>query len=480
MNFYSLNKESIKKGRSEPPFAFIVPLDQHDPNSASEMLKCLEMNGARIFRSQSQFIYDGKAYPAGTYIIPLSQPCRPCIKDLLEPQKYPNLERYPGGPPQPPYDVTGWTISLQMGVNVIEVKTSIDVGIKLAETFDFEPSGMINARAKTYLVERRFNNAFAILNELLKINADVYWSDREFLVEGKKYPPGTFIIPVKKGIASKLQSLSKKFKVPVYGINNPVPVKATKALLPRLGIYHPWTASMDEGWTRLVLDTYRYSYKKLYNEEIKKGKLAEKFDVIIIPDLSIPSIVEGKRRWGRQEPVLGDALQPKKYRGGIGKEGIEALTAFVKAGGTLITFGDASNFAIEKIRVPAVNVLKDIDEKEFYAPGSLLQIELDTTQPLAYGMPKQTAIRMTNSPAFRLLLHIQESKAIGYYGEDDPLLSGWLIGPAKLAGRTALAEILIEKGRVILFGFRVQSRAQTFGTFKLLFNAINTSRIKIE
>ncbi len=478
MNFYLMNKESIERGRNEPPFAFIVPLDQHDPNSAAEMLKRLRLNGVLIYCSQSQFVSDGKTYPVGTYIIPLSQPCRPCIKDLLEPQKYPNLERYPGGPPQPPYDVTGWTISLQMGVNVIEKKTPIDIGLTVTETFEFGTSGMIDARAKTFLVERRYNNAFAILNELLKMNAEVYWSDREFAVEGKKYPSGTFVIPAKKGISSKLQSISKEFKIPVYGIHKPVPVKGTKALLPRLGIYHPWTASMDEGWTRLVLDTYRYSYKKVTNEEIKKGKLAEKFDVIIIPDLSIPSIVDGKRRWGRQKPVLGDALLPKKYRGGIGKEGIETLTTFVKAGGTLITLGEASNFAIEKLRVPAVNVLKDIKEKEFYAPGSLLQIELDTTQPMAYGLPKQIAIRTTNSPAFRLLLHIQESKAIGYYEEDNPLMSGWLIGPEKLAGRTALAEIPIEKGRVILFGFRVQSRAQTFGTFKLLFNAIHTSRMK--
>jgi hypothetical protein len=477
MNFYALNKEAIEKGKTGPPYAFIVPSDQHDPSSAAEMLKVLKRNGARIYRSQSQFVYAGKTYPGGTCVIPLAQPCRPCIKDLMEPQKYPHLISYPGGPPIPPYDVTGWTLFLQMGVDVVEMKKPIDVGLTLTETFDFGPSGLIDAPkapAKTYLVERRYNNAFAVLNELLKIKADVYWSDVEFSIKDKTYPAGTFIIPAGKGINSKLKSLAEEFKVPVYGIDQPVRVKRTKALLPRLGLYHPWTASMDEGWTRLVLDTYRFSYKQLYNDEIKKGKLAQKYDVIIIPDLSISSIVDGKRRWWYSEPVLGDALQPEKYRGGIGKEGIDALTAFVKAGGTLITFGDASNFAIEKIRVPAVNVLKGLDRKEFYAPGSLLQIELDTAHPLAYGLPKKIAIRMTNSPAFRLRLHIQESKAIGYYGEDNPLLSGWLIGPEKLAGKTALAEIPIEKGRVILFGFRVQSRAQTFGTFKLLFNAIHT------
>jgi hypothetical protein len=479
MNFYSMNKESIEKGKKEPPYAFIVPLTQHDPNSAAEMLKRLKINGARIYRAQSQFVYAGQTYPAGTYVIPLSQPSRSCIKDLLEPQNYPDLERYPGGPPQPPYDITGWTLYIQMGVDVVEMKTPLQVGLALTETFDFGPSGMIDGPAKAYLVERRYNNSFAVLNELLKDNTEVYWSDKEFSIENKTYPPGTFIIPAQKGIDKKLDSLAKEYKVPVYSINQPVPIKGTKALQPRLGLYHPWTANMDEGWTRLVLDNYWYSYKKLYNEEIKKGKLAEKFDVIIIPDSSSASIVEGRRRrWGRSEPSLGDAQQPEKYRGGIGKEGVKALIDFIKAGGTLITFGQASDFAIEKIRVPAVNVLKGLDGKEFYAPGSLLQIELDTTQPLAYGMPEKTAIRMTNSPAFSLRLHIQESRAIGYYGEDNPLLSGWLKGPENLAGRTALAEILVEKGRVILFGFRVQSRAQTFGTFKLLFNAIHTSRIK--
>lgn len=486
MNFYAMNRESIEKGKSESPFAFIVPLKQHDPNSASEMLRRLEINGARVFKSKSEFVYDGRTYETGTYVIPLAQPCRPFIKDLLEPQKYPDLKLYPGGPPRPPYDVTGWTLNLQMGVKIIKAKTSPDMEMELAESFEFGPSGIQNetekpetAKSKYFIFERRYNNSFLILNELLKGNTGVYWSNAAFDVEDKHYPAGTFIVPVGEGTASKLDSLSGKYNVPVYGIAGPVPVKKTKALPPRLGIYHPWTGNMDEGWTRLVLDNYGYSYKQLYNAEIKQGKLNKKIDVIILPDMDSVGIMEGKRSWRRREPRLGNALKPEKYRGGIGEAGVVALAEFIKAGGTLICFGQASDFAIEKIRVPAVNVLKGVDRKEFYAPGSLLKIEMDTTHPLAYGMPERAAVRLTNSPTFRLLLHIRESHAVGYYGEDDPLLSGWLKGPEKLAGRTALAEIHIDKGRVILFGFRVQSRAQTFGTFKLLFNAINTSRCQL-
>ena len=152
---------------------------------------------------------------------------------------------------------------------------------------------------------------------------------------------------------------------------------------------------------------------------------------------------------------------------------VESILESIKSGGTLITLGKSSDFAIDKLRVPAHNVLKDLDEKEFYTPGSLLSIKLDNTHRLSYGMNETAVVRYTNkSPAFNLRPHIQESKAVGYFEENNPLKSGWLIGAEKLEGKTALAIIPVEKGNVIMFGFRPQSRGQTFGTFKLLFNAI--------
>ena len=476
-NFYRMNVDAIHKGKTEPPYAYIVPPDQHDPNSATEMLKRLEFNGVNIYRSQTAFIYDGRTYPEKTIFIPLAQPCRPCIKDLMERQVYPNLQQYPGGPPLTPYDFTGWTLPLQMGVRVVEMKTPLNVKITPAQDYEFESCGVVNGSAKSFLVERRYNNAFAIMNDLFKQRTDLFWSDQPFSVDGREYPAGTLVIPNRKNVASALQQMSEKYQVPVRGTDRPIAVKGSKASPPRLGIYQSWTASMDEGWTRLVLDSYGFSYKPIHNEEIKAGKLIKSFDVIILPDLSTSAIVEGRSGRGG-EPTLGTPEQPKEYQGGIGKEGVEALKDFINSGGTLITIENSTEFAIEKCRVPAVNVLKDMNRKDYFAPGTLLRIELDTTQPLAYGMPKHPAIRSTTSPAFRLLPYIRESKAVGYFTDENPLLSGWLIGPEKLEGNTVLAEIPVEKGRVILFGFGVQSRAQTFGTFKLLFNAIVTSRIE--
>ena len=475
VNFYSVNSESIRRGETEAPYAYFVPVDQHDPNSASEMLKRLATGGVQIFQTTSQSRYENNLYPRGTYVIPLAQGCRGYIKDLMEPQRYPNLKLYPGGPPRPPYDFSGWTLPMQMGVKVVQVNTPVEVGLSRATTYELGSSGVTPVPSKYYIIERRHTHTFSLLNELLKSGANVYWSDESFSARGRSYPPGTIIIPEQNDVATILQTLSEKFSVPVRGANDPVPAKGSKARLPRIGLYQPWVANMDEGWTRLVLDNFHFSYKNLRNKDMKRRNLGARYDVIILPDMRESTIVDGIRKKD-EKPMIGSTDPPKEYVEGIGKEGIEALSTFVKGGGTLITCGQASDFAIQRLKVPAVNVVKGLDQKEFYAPGSLFEIELDNTQALAYGMPERATVRFTNSPVFRLLPHVQEAKAIGYYAEVNSLVSGWLIGPEKIEGYTALAEIPVEKGRVIMFGFRVQSRAQTYGTFKLLFNAIYTGR----
>jgi len=477
-NFFTMNMDAIKKGKDEPPYAYILPPEQQDPNSATEMLKRLDFNGIAIFRSQDDLKYAGVTYPRGTFVIPLSQPCRPAINDLLEPQVYPNMKQYPDGPPTPPYDFTGWTLPLQMGVEIVEMKTPIDVALTPADSYVFEPAGEIDAAAAAYIIERRYNNAYAIVNEWMKNKkTDVYWTDVNLHHDRETYPAGSLIVPNRGDAASVLEKLSAMYHVPVKGISQLPPVRGTRASRPRLGIYQPWITSMDEGWTRLVLDNFRFEHTSLHNEDIQSGKLAKNYDVIILPDMNTEGIVEGKRRWGG-EPYLGVPEMPEKYQGGIDKKGVEALLEFVKNGGTIIAIGNACDFAIDKLKVPAVNVLKEVKPKDYYAPGSLLRIELDNTHPLAYGMPKHAAIRVANSPALRLLPYNREIHAVGYYTDDDPLLSGWLIGSEKLEGHTVLAEIPVEKGRVVLFGFGVQCRAQTYGTFKLLFNAILSSRIE--
>ena len=476
-NFYTLNKTNIELGQKKPPYQVIIPLRQHDPGSAQVLLERLSLGGVQIYRAQQDFTYNEKPYKAGSYIIPLAQPARSYIKDLFEIQKYPNLRDYPDGPPSRPYDFTGWTLPLQMGVEALFTEEPLQAQWKETKDFSFETLPEKVIQANFYLIESRYNNSYKLVNDLLRSGTKVSRSASE--ETNGPIKAGTFILAHVSGMDEKLTELSHRYGVPVKGLTS-INLKETWQInKPRTAIYQPWGGNIDEGWTRLVLDNFHFDYTVLHNKEIKAGNLLAKYDVIILPSMTVNQLVDGKRD-KKFEPYIGSVQMPERYRGGIGKEGVENLKKFILNGGTLITLGSACDFAIEKLRVPAANNVKEKSRKEYFSPGSLLEMQLDSTHPIAYGMPTKTAIRFTTSPVFNLLPHTQASQAVGYFNEDNPLLSGWLIGSELLAGKTVLAEIPTEKGRVIMFGFRVQSRSQTYGTFKLLFNAILRSTMKIE
>ena len=468
-NFYTLNKQNIEQGDRKAPYQVVIPLNQYDPSSAELMLERLRLGGVQIYKADKPIIYDGKQYAKGSYIIPLAQPARSYIKDLFEIQKYPNLSDYPDGPPSRPYDFTGWTLPLQMGVKAFFTDEQIRVEMREVQKFSFDTLAEKVEQSNYYAIEARYNNAFTLINDLLKNNINVFCSKEEF-ADGS-ITRDSFIIQDKQGLSEKLTVLSLRYHVPVYGVQSVDTQNMQRIHRPKTAIYQPWGGNIDEGWTRLVLDNFHFDYTVLRNKAIKTGNISSKYDVIILPSMSVNQLVEAKREKS-PEPFIGSAEMPEKYRGGIGKEGVKNLKSFILNGGTLITLGSSCDFAIDKLRVPAENVVKAKSRKEYFSPGSLVEIHLNKEHPITFGMPEKTAVRFTTSPAFRLLSHIQPSKAVGYFGEDNPLLSGWLIGDELLAGKTVLAEIPTEKGRVILFGFRVQSRSQTYGTFKLLFNAI--------
>ncbi len=473
-NFYFMNRDAIEKGNTEHPYAYIIPPNQHDPNSAAEMLKRLQFNGVRIYKTESDFTYQGKEYPQHTFVIPLAQPSRPCISDLMEPQKYPNLTEYPQGPPKRPYDYTGWTLPLLMGVEVEKVDEPLDLQLHLTEYISIIPETIINPDAEYLFFQRRYNNAYILINKLLNEGIELFQLENGSEKNGKDFPADAVFLKNKRGVQKELQELSEKFEVPVRSCSSELTDEKVRFNPVRLGIYQSWLASMDEGWTRLVLDTFRFSYTPVHNQQIINGNLNNDLDALIIPDMRTNSIVDGTYRW-RVSDRLGTPLVPKKYKGGIGAKGVQNLLSFVIDGGTLILLGDACDFGIEKLGLPAYNVTRELESKEYYAPGSLLEIKLDKDHNLSRGMKSHAVIRVTNSPAFRLYSYPRKLDAVGYYEDTNPLRSGWLIGWEEIAGKSVLAEIPAGKGRIIMFGFGVQNRAQTWGTFKLLFNSILSS-----
>jgi hypothetical protein len=238
----------------------------------------------------------------------------------------------------------------------------------------------------------------------------------------------------------------------------------------RYAVYKSNVPSMDEGWTRWVLESnFSSLYSTLKDDAIRAGNLRAKYDTIVIPDQPARTILEGYRK----------GSMPAELTGGLGHEGVEALREFVEAGGTLVCLNKASDFAIEQLKLPVRDITEGLKRTDFFAPGSILRTELDLTHPVAAGMPRESIAWVENSPVFE----ISDPKEAGrvrviarYPADRDPLLSGWLMGGERLRGKAALVEVTSGRGRVILFGFRPQYRGQALATYKLFFNSIERSR----
>ncbi|MDQ3908584.1 MAG: peptidase M14, partial [Acidobacteriota bacterium] len=230
----------------------------------------------------------------------------------------------------------------------------------------------------------------------------------------------------------------------------------------RLALYKSWTASMDEGWTRYVFDTFNVKYSSLLDKDIRAGGLRAKYDVIVLPSMRLREIVEGRAK----------GTAPEEFTGGVGDAGVDALRRFVEEGGTLVCFDASTELAIKRFNLPLKNVLEGVRSSEFYCPGSILRLDVDTSSPLARGLSRNADAYFINSSAFDAAGDDKRVRVVARYASSDVLRSGWLLGEKYLAGKIALAEVSLGRGRVVLFGFRPQHRGQTWGTLPFVWNAI--------
>jgi hypothetical protein len=278
-------------------------------------------------------------------------------------------------------------------------------------------------------------------------------------MKGRTYPAGTMLLEDTPGLQADLREMVKTLNVSFRGLPRK-PGIGVYALKPvRLGLYKSWTASMDEGWTRWVLEQFEFPYRSLHDAEIQEGNLSESFDVILFPSLNDKSIVEG----------MAESRVPREYAGGLGAGGVEQIRAFVRNGGTLICLDASAEFAIEHFGMDIRDNTAGLDRKDFFVPGSILRVKNETQHPIAYGFEKDWQVFFRRSSAFTG----QEGVSVVRYPDRDLLLSGWINGEEHLTGQSALVDVPFENGRLILIGFPAQYRAQTHGTFRYLFNAIH-------
>ena len=445
------------------PYAFIIPDGQRDPGAVSELIWVLRMGDIKVDKAVEPLTADGVEYPAGSYVVKFAQPYGGFVKTLLEHQVYPDLRDSPDEPPVVPYDVTGHTMSLQLGVEVVEIADVFDAVLEEVDDPSLEPGSVSNAGAPYYLLSPVPNYAAKAVNTLLKNGYTVNRSIEEVDVEGTMMKPGTFIIESKDGIDDSLEVLAQIHGLDFIGVNE-IDCEVFEIGKTRIGIYRAWLPIADEGWLRMVLDEYGFDYVNLYPEDVRKGGLSEKIDLLIIPDLNRAAIMDGMKG----QKYYNSSEFEKKYTQGIGEVGNKEVSKFVEAGGTILCLNRSNEYAVKDLWAGAKLPLEGLNDKEFYCPGSLLRVLLDNTHPVGYGFSREETIMYLHSPVFEL----SEGESVAWYPEADPLISGWILGEKHLRGKTAVAEIPAGDGVIIMIGCPPHFRNQNRATFKLLFNSI--------
>jgi hypothetical protein len=458
---YEVNRATMVSGQKGDPAAILIAPDtQDDPLAAYRLVDRLQLGGVKVFRAGAAFKADDKDYPAGTFVVPMTQVFARYAKDLLERQTYPEVRRAPNAPPEAPYDVTAWSLGLLLGVDVTFAKTPLpqDTALSLVPPSP-KRTGAVSGSGAVFAFDYTGPEGAVAVNRLLKAGASVSVS------RTAAGPGGSATVVEVSGVPLKLmQDTSAALGLQARATAKRAGGPATTLKAPRLALYQPWTASMDEGWTRWVIEQHEFPYTTLHNADIKAGRLRERFDVILFADQQPNGIVSGNESPGTRP----------EYRGGIGEDGISALKAFVAAGGTLVMMGNACDLAIERFPLPVKNLKRSLTRDQHFAPGAVVKVDVDPAHPIGAGVAASTYGFYNNSPFFALTegFSSQQVAVVVRYPNANVVASGWLRGEDLMAGRAAVVAIDLKPGRIILFGLRPQHRAQTQATFPLLFNSL--------
>ncbi len=475
------------------PRGYIIPSDQADFATATEFVNALLKTGITVLKATSEFTVAGKRYPAGSLVVKTAQAFRPHVMDMFEPQDHPNDFRYPGGPPIPPYDITGWTLAYQMGVQFDRVLDGFDGPFSKVSGLLPPPASAVTgpANAAGYLISHEINNSYILVNRLLKAGAEVYWLKKDEKADGQELGTGAIWVPASAAARPLLERAAKELGVPVHAVAKPPAGDALKLKPVRIGLYDQYGGSMTSGWTRWLFEQYEFPFQVVYPPTLDAGDLKSKFDVLVFADGAIRRGAAAGGRGGRGGGGGGFGAAsaesiPEEYRDRVGRitddKTVPQLQKLVQSGGSIVTIGSSTSVA-EVFGIPVKNYLTEkgpdgrdrpLPREKFFIPGSLMKVNVDNHNPLAYGMPAMLDVFFDNSPVFRLepTAEMKHTSAVAWFPGSQTLDSGWAWGQQYLDGGTAVAEATVGEGKVMLLGPEVAFRGQPHATFKLLFNGL--------
>ena len=472
-NMTLMARRQVERGATEAPHAHVVPMGQHDPGTAAKLIATLMEANVEVHRATEEFRSGQFAFEPGDFVIRHDQPLRGYIMSLLIPYVYPDnpWTRRADGTPLAPKDWASVNLAELMGVEVIPVTEKLAARMEPMTEPPTMAGGVTGSGSAGWLLTPTWNDSFRAVTRILEAGGDVH----RLTAPPEPWVPGTFWIPASSAASqTTIQGLANEFGLPFVAAAS-LPVGSSFPLrLPRVGLYRRYQGgNSDEGWTRWIFDTWEFPYTRVEAADIRAAELNSRFDVLLVPDDGLSALI-GSTGTAQSEYISGSQAYPPEYRQGLGNSGIQALQDFVREGGTLVLLDRASELAIQRFGIPVTNVVSGLSSRDFYAPGSMLRVEFDPSHPLAFGMPSRGLVLFGGSPTFevRSTLHNERISAAGRYGKRDLLQSGWLDGESRIANRAALLDVGYGAGRVVLVGFGAQRRAETHGTFKILFNAM--------
>ncbi len=460
---------NIERGSTEPPYAYIIPANQHDFLTAVKLVKVFQLNGIEVHRLDSPYQAGSHLFSPGSYVISCAQPKRAFVKSFLEQVNYPDntwTRSHGDQSPIRPYDLASYSVSEQMGVDAIPIDEPLrNIRMTVLKSEAIVPQGTVTGSGNSYIFEHNSNESYRAMTRLLEKGHEVHWLHEEFTQENDHYAPGTILVRGSSNVGADVKALASDLGLDFRSAPRRMSGGAYKLKAPNLGLYKRYAGgNADEGWTQWLLKDFEFQPTSLFNKDMKDSTTVGRYDVIIIPDDTSERIKNG----------LDEEDVPEEYRGGIGEEGVAAIKQFVDNGGTLITLNGAFEFAKEAFELPINNTLDGVSSEDFYNPGSTMKISVDTSHPLAYGMPQNALALYRRSPSLQVSSGDYEDKVsvAARYHEQNILSSGWLIGEQYLSKKPVAVEFQVGEGKVIIIAFPAQHRAETHGTFKFLFNAI--------
>jgi len=508
-NFYKVHRDWANYDKG--PYAFVVSAEQRDPYATYEMLDILKFGAVEIHKASAPFTANGKQYAAGSWVIRTAQPYGAFAKTMLEKQNYPDLRLFPGGPPEPPYDVTAHTLWMLMGVDVDSIDKPFDAQLELLKAVTPVPSAAPARPKGAYLIGPESYGTFKVVTELQKANVPIFRASQAFDAQDHTFAAGTYVIPPTVAAQKIIDKAAKNIGVPILAADRAPAVDGFK-LKPntKVGLWKG-AGNMPGGWLMWILEQYGVNHEIVKSQDFQ-GDLNTKYDVILLPSGTTRARVVNGLDAKRNDPAEWS------WAFGVGEDGWKKLRAFVENGGTLLAIGTAVETArelldlpIEKAlpegaprfgpgggqqtaqQVPAnavdralrdaftspanlMQVLRDrvaLPENLFYCPGSLLQNEFDPNHPVAWGMPERWPIFFEGDQAYRLRPGFgMEASVASRYPRANILQSGWLLGEEYLRDQANVVSFRVGKGYVVTYGSQVDFRAQPRATFKLLFNGM--------